>query len=438
MLPNLWIEFKQLDCSQIQGKHICVALSGGVDSVVLLHLLHRLREDLQIQLSAVHVHHGLNREADNWVTFCKQLCADWHIPLAIEYVKIDAKNLGIEAAARQQRYAVFSQQNADILALAHHADDQLETFCLGFLRGGGLRALSAMPVWREISISNNQNSEKKIDLWRPLLSFPRTQIEEYAQQQQLNWVEDSSNQDTDFLRNWLRQELLPAITARVPKAEAQMQATITQLQDELGLLDEIVHADEEMIYQTGQFQIAPWLTLSTLRRRQQLCRFAQKYDLGTPSKHSVINFEHILQTAEMAEWSLPHGHAILYRGMLLAIPNNLQQKWQWIKQPFSGSLEHVWRQLGLAQMDFAEQIKQYFVEVRAANQKDILHLPFGRKSVWKLLQEQGIPPAIRQLWPVLLNQKGECLAIFNIRCAAEWSVLPVIAELENYRFQKDI
>ena len=127
---------------------ILIGLSGGVDSVVLLHLLHKLASRFTWQLSAVHVHHGISQHADKWAEFCVELCARHHIPLHVEHVDIAPLRAahGIEAAARKLRHAAFATQPCDFVALAHHADDQAETLLLQLLRGAGVRGASAMPV----------------------------------------------------------------------------------------------------------------------------------------------------------------------------------------------------------------------------------------------------------------------------------------------------
>ena len=142
-----------------------VGFSGGLDSVVLLHLLCSLRNELPLELSAVHVHHGLDAPADQWAEFCRECCARWQVPLRIERVQVQFGKLGLEAAARAERYRCFAQSRADALALAHHADDQAETLLLAALRGGGLRALSAMPALRALN--------ERVSLWRPFLAVPR-------------------------------------------------------------------------------------------------------------------------------------------------------------------------------------------------------------------------------------------------------------------------
>ena len=140
----------------LSGKDIEVGLSGGLDSVVLLHMLSCLRQQHGFSLRAVHVHHGLSPNADDWAEFCLDYCNRLSIPIRIAHVRVKKGNSGIEAAARAERYRVFSDGLSDILALAHHQDDQVETFMLAVARGGGLRSLAAMPQQRDL------NTETKI------------------------------------------------------------------------------------------------------------------------------------------------------------------------------------------------------------------------------------------------------------------------------------
>ena len=125
--------------------HLEVALSGGVDSVVLLHVLLQLQDRLNCDISAVHVNHQLQAPADGWVVFCQKLCEQWQVPLRVVVVDVEnTQQLGVEAAARKARYRVFADSTADAVVLAHHGDDQVETAMLALHRGGGLRAMAAM------------------------------------------------------------------------------------------------------------------------------------------------------------------------------------------------------------------------------------------------------------------------------------------------------
>src|SRR5262249_53185177 len=142
-------------------KRIAVGLSGGVDSVVLLHQL----KDRGV--SAIHVHHGLSPNADAWVDFCRRLCRQWKVPLTVKRVSVRRAGKGLEAAAREARHRAFDEAKADIIALAHNLDDQAETVLMNLLRGAGVRGASGMP----------ERSEK---LWRPLLHTSRRDILAYA------------------------------------------------------------------------------------------------------------------------------------------------------------------------------------------------------------------------------------------------------------------
>lgn len=181
---------------------MAVALSGGVDSVTLLHQL-RARGPV----SAIHVHHGLSPNADAWAAFCRRLCKRWDVPLAVYRVKVVRSGKGLEAAARQARYDAFSKADADCIALAHNLDDQAETVLMNLLRGAGRRGASGMP---------RESRFKGRTLLRPLLETPREAIEAYARRHRLVWVEDESNADDALTRNFLRRRVGPLLEKRFP------------------------------------------------------------------------------------------------------------------------------------------------------------------------------------------------------------------------------
>jgi len=189
-----------------------VALSGGLDSTVLLQALASVRADLSGELLAVHVDHGINSRAAAWQGHCEQLCRSLSVPLDSRRVEVRPRvGESLEAVARDRRYAVFREllQPGEALLLAHHADDQLETFLLQALRGAGVRGLAAMPESLEFAGGW---------LLRPLLGFGRVELEAWARARGLGWIEDPSNADTDLDRNYLRHEVLPRLKARWPAA----------------------------------------------------------------------------------------------------------------------------------------------------------------------------------------------------------------------------
>lgn len=407
---------------------LTVGLSGGLDSVVLLHALAQLRERLPIHLSAVHVHHGLSVFADNWLQFCQQLCQDWSIPLHIEKVQVQAKTLGLEAAARVVRYQAYSRIQADVIVLAHHADDQIETFFLAGLRGGGLRALSAMPSVRHLN--------KEQIIWRPLLKYSRQELQSYAQKFGLQHIEDDSNTDTAFLRNWLRLEGLPIWRERLPTLDKQIQSTIHQLQDELSLIDEIIMEDWGFIHtERNAFQVSKWQQLSFTRQRQQLRQFALKHQLGTPRAVSVQAFAtQLMQKSNTAEWSLPNGRAVYYDDLLWPEAADINQQWSWLRTlpqqlsllTQSSELQWVKHPLGLA------VIKPEWTW-RCLQKHDWIRLQGGSKNVRKLLQDRKIPAFMRQFWPVICDESNQCIAVVNIAVAADLAVqnglLPLLYSL---------
>ncbi|WP_225748438.1 tRNA lysidine(34) synthetase TilS [Eikenella sp. Marseille-P7795] len=381
--------------------------SGGVDSVVLLHILCSLRNELPLELSAVHVHHGLDAAADEWAAFCRELCGQWQVPLRVERVRVEFGGLGLEAAARAERYRCFARSRADAVALAHHADDQAETLLLAALRGGGLRALAAMPALRALN--------ERVSLWRPLLAVSRAELVEYARAHRLPWVEDDSNADTTLLRNWLRRHGLPPWQERMPKLQSQLLSSVSQLQRDLALLDDYTESEHRSLYDAaGRFQVASWRQLSPLRQAHQLHVFARRHHLGSPFAAGVRQFADTLANPAVlqAEWPLPRGRAVLYAGRLFAVPN-AQANGQPFAQPAWQPAPH-----GLPE----NLIRPASGIWRTPEPGDTLPLPHGRKKISRLLQEKKVPPFMRALWPLWANEQHGCLAAANLQTHCKLSV----------------
>jgi tRNA(Ile)-lysidine synthase len=192
----------------LEGKRLVVGLSGGVDSVVLLHALHALQPSAGFALRAVHVHHGLSPNARAWTTFCRRYCKRLAVPLSVRRVNVSRAGKGLEAAARDARYAQFERIPGDALVLGHQLDDQAETVLLNLLRGAGARGASGMPA--RASLGDKA-------LLRPLLEVPREAVERYAREQRLEWIEDESNADEGLTRNFLRRRVGPLLRQRFPR-----------------------------------------------------------------------------------------------------------------------------------------------------------------------------------------------------------------------------
>ncbi|WP_095210472.1 tRNA lysidine(34) synthetase TilS [Endozoicomonas ascidiicola] len=200
----------------LQSVPFTVAFSGGVDSTVLLHLMVQLRNQGHINtLNAVHVHHGLSAFADQWAAHCRSLCQQWNVPLTVESVVLKNEGQGIEQAARDARYGIFTDavKASGVLLQGHHRDDQTETILQRLFRGTGVDGIQGMPQQRPLGAGT---------LLRPLLSIPRSSIESYAKEKNLQHIEDDSNSDERFSRNFLRQSLIPAIETRWPGASGRV------------------------------------------------------------------------------------------------------------------------------------------------------------------------------------------------------------------------
>jgi tRNA(Ile)-lysidine synthase len=233
---------QQFKCVALQAEQTLVlAYSGGIDSHVLLHALVALRDNglLTNPISALHIHHGLSPNADEWLAHCRQICLDMKV--AFQGVKV---NLGsdsgqsLEALAREARYAKVLELAPDnsVILLAQHQDDQLETFLLQLKRGAGPKGLSAMALYSTKLVGQ---LNKVVHLLRPFLALTQQNINDYAKQQHLVWVEDESNQNTHFERNFLRHDILPSLIKKWPdiaKTVSRSAALCAQQQD---LLEEV-------------------------------------------------------------------------------------------------------------------------------------------------------------------------------------------------------
>jgi tRNA(Ile)-lysidine synthase len=271
-----------LRASALEGARLIVGLSGGVDSVVLLHVLHRLAPRLHIALSGLHVHHGLSRHADEWADFTDRFCRDLAVPLHQVRVAIDRNSpLGLEAAAREARYAVYRQQMGDAVVLAHHLDDQGETLLLQLLRGAGARGLSAMPVLRMLDRASH------LRLFRPLLKVTRAQIVAYAREQRLTWIEDESNRDPAIDRNFLRLRILPELSARFPGLRETLGRAADNLADAAQLADDLATYDARRAAAADSLDLSALAALSPERARNLLRWFLERHGLTVPGRDQL-------------------------------------------------------------------------------------------------------------------------------------------------------
>ena len=267
-----------------------LGLSGGMDSVVLLSAVAELKDSggLVGDLRVIHINHGLHSEADRWQNFCQQLCLDRQIEFHCARVNLKSAGelAGIESKARTERYRVFeaTMKPGEVLLLAHHLDDQLETLLFRLNRGSSLKGLAAIPQHRHFASG---------EIFRPLLNFSRAELLQYAQQQKLEWVEDDSNKDIEFDRNFLRREILPAIESRWPNYRSSWQKSLQLITEADALLDELAESDIESLRDNNPsaISVTGLCSLSKARQRNLLCRWIEQAglaDLGWNQLHHLV------------------------------------------------------------------------------------------------------------------------------------------------------
>jgi tRNA(Ile)-lysidine synthase len=269
-------------------QRIWIAYSGGLDSHVLLHAASQLWHKNNTTLCAIHIHHGLNKDADLWAVHCQNICAELGIPCEVVPVKITClKGESVESCARKARYSAISERlsDKDIVLTAQHADDQAETLLLQLLRGSGISGLAAMPRIHSLG---------KGKLIRPFLDITRAELRNYAESAGLTWLEDSSNFDTRFDRNYLRHAIVPLLKRRwsgvthILGRAARHQAEAHYLLKDLGKID-FQHCQGTEI---NQISIGALLTLSPARQANVIRYWLNILNLPLPSAaqlHHILN-----------------------------------------------------------------------------------------------------------------------------------------------------
>ena len=254
-----------------------VAYSGGLDSTVLLHLAHA--QGLP-GLQAIHVHHGLQPAADGWAQQAEQQCQQWGVPLKVLRVAVDAQHpQGPEAGARQARYDALRAQlkPGAVLVTAHHASDQAETVLLRLLRGTGVEGIAAMRTLMQTHTN---------PLWRPMLVVPKAALRAYAQQHQLQWIEDPHNTQSRYARSWLRSAVMPLLHQRWPDVDAQLVRAASHAADAAELLAGLAVTLLPTVQRSdGGLSVSGLLALSDAQQRLLLRHWLSV--LGLPSAPSV-------------------------------------------------------------------------------------------------------------------------------------------------------
>lgn len=400
-----------------------IGASGGCDSMCLLSCIagfintRRERGKPVPELLALHINHGLQADADQWqrdteqwAEACGVVCQSVQVVLDAEQVK----QSGIERSARDARYQVFEAQvrPSDVLMLAHHQQDQVETFFLRAMRGAGVQGLAGIPVVRAIGAGT---------LLRPLMGISRTQIEQYMLTQQLPWIDDPSNENVALDRNYLRQQVLPMLRQRWPAMDAVIARDAEQLRESAGLLDELAQSDLAEIEQpdawwSKRLSITALRRLSAARLRNCLHYYCRQLSGYAPSGGIIdVLINDIVMGASDnkamcdigANYRVQGFQDHLYYYQSPSAPERLDQM---VLQQGENNIDLA--ALGCINISL-KQAGHYRLAYRQDG--DQINLPDrGRRSVKKLLLELGVPPWWRDYLPIVYQQQDDVWQLIAI------------------------
>lgn len=337
-----------LEASDV-SRTVWIALSGGLDSVMLARLAAKAVKDCPRRLRLVHVHHGLQAANDAFEQLARRLASRLGLPLSVHRLALAEtalKSRGLEAAAREGRLAALSACLAagDSLWLAQHQDDQAETLLLNALRGSGGRGLAAMPPERALAVDEaspgrGQTAHERARLLRPLLGIPRHEIQTLASQQGLqagrDWCEDPSNVDQQFDRNYLRHSVVPLLQARWPQAVASLARSAQQLQEEQSLLDELAAELLAKVQVIGVERVAQRQAQG--REQETRLSLAELADLSEPRQRLVLR--HLCQSRG---WPVPPRGRLMSLQRLIATPPDSVAEVHWVNAEYAVSVR-AWR-----------------------------------------------------------------------------------------------
>ncbi len=395
---------------------LAVAFSGGLDSTVLLHAT--IKAHGKKNVHAFHVHHGIQKEADQWQAHCQAVAKKLGCHFDTRNVKLN-KASNIESQARNLRYEALTQMcqahNIQDLLLAHHLDDQAETVLIQLMRGAGLPGLSAMPQVK---------SKELIHLWRPFLNMRRKDLEIYAKENRLTWIEDPSNQDESYRRNAIRKSILPTLEkfqvgalenlSRSAKHLAEAQELLNQLADiDLGLIEA-----KEGLSKTNLIRL---YKTSQARASNALRRWLSKNSLAYPSEERLTAWwSELQQTRPDSKLQWDHDQQVirLWRGHLTITQEaNLSEVMgEWVFKKIAASSKKP----GIAKDRFEKAKKKGLINTmaREGGEKFKVDLKRPRRSLKNLYQEAAIPPWQRDV--PLLYVGEELVAVAGIGISADW------------------
>lgn len=384
------------------GDHIICAVSGGADSVALLFALYLLKDRLDIRLSAAHFNHHLRgEESDRDEQFVRELCLRYDIPLYVGGGTVKPGKKGLEAAARDARYA-FLRELSGKIATAHTADDNAETVLLHLVRGTGLKGLGGIaPV-----------SGKVI---RPMLSCTRQDVEAFCETWCLAYIQDSSNDTDAFLRNRLRHHVIPLLKAENPKLAEKMSAMALRLR----LDEEYLSRGTE---QTSPLRIDALKALHPSRRSRTLEQFLKESGVREPEEAHIAQAEALAFSEKPSAFACFPGHVTIARNYDILEPVTERQRLETVSLPVGGSVElpEIGLRVTSGPADAVVNTAGTFTVIpegpmilRPRQAGDSIRLSGGTKTVKKLFIDRKIPAARRDMIPVLADDWG-VLGLYGI------------------------
>lgn len=402
-----------------EDRPILAGFSGGLDSSVLLHACAASPSLRDAGLRAIHVHHGLHRDADAWAAHCERTCDALGIPLTVVRVSVErGAGDGPEAAARNARHAAFNDalRDGEVLALAHHRDDQAETFLLRALRASGPDGLAAMRPWRRFG---------RGWLWRPLLGLPRAQLLAYARENDLHWIEDPGNADGGFDRNFLRLRVMPLLRERWPHADGAFARSAALNGEAVDLLDA---GDARALADAGRgdphvLGAGTLLQLPAARRARVLRRWIAQVGLPPLPAEGIAHIEHELlpAAADRIAGFAWHGALVRrWRDLLHADWQRVPLPADWTR-PWDGCEPVRLPDGGLLALEGIDHFDAVLL-LGARQGGERITLP-GRghsHALKHVLQDLGVAPWVRERLPLLSSTEGEVLAAGDLVYSARF------------------
>ena len=389
---------------------------------------------MRYSLRAVHVHHGISSNANQWADFCEALCKARGIPFSLERVDISPyRRLGIEGAARRARYDAYQRHEADFVLLAQHRDDQVETILLNLARGAGARGLGGMPSLRSMA-----NSRAKV--LRPFLDVSRDDIEAHARAENLRWVEDESNDSEVIRRNFLRARILPELEKGFPEVRASLVRSARYLAEAGTLLDQLADADLEAVEVDNAIDIARLLELGRSRAWNVLRRWCEQRFAPWPGSARLAE---VLRQAKVAGpdsvlvvsfegWAFRRFQGRLFLDRQLPSKEEVFRE-VWRGERFLplvdlGGVLHFRPEMGRGLSVARLRTAEVCVRLRMGGERIRLQDAGHRRTLKNLLRERGVPPWVRQSLPLVFCG-DELVAVPFVGEAVEWRAGPEEAGL---------